>query len=201
MNDTINRDEQVAFQHRNLQNRLNYLFNNIISVKTKKQNDEGEYQPTQHEKVFIYTSMEDRGLFAMDSTSLVFKTDFKANCHEHLSSDILVRLFLDTKNRLSLVMWPREDRWPANGQTLAHREVLLENVQSLKFEFYVTKDIITALKEKHPELLENTWIPYWKQEFLVIPTIVKMTITLKNDQVLHLYFPLIDPYKIVEYPK
>ena len=70
-------------------------------------------------------------------TSLILTFDNGVRIDPNFSGDILGRLYLDTKHRLHLAMWPL--RVPQPHQYM-QEEILLDHVVDISFEFYASPE-------------------------------------------------------------
>jgi Prokaryotic N-terminal methylation motif len=109
-----------------------------------------------------------------------------------VSQDVLGRLYLDNHGRFCLATWPEPSKWLQEGHQLEFspviREVLLENVESLAFEFYMPPDksqdnaietkMVSAGHEKtYPQLGE--WQAEWPITHDTLPALVKVVVQQK----------------------
>lgn len=110
---------------------------------------------------FFFTPVEDELLFSYNNG---------ANLDPVFSGEVLGRLFLDDKGHLVMLTWPPRKLWPEGGFPSFRREVLLENVEAVQFQFFATaKDTLTA-----------RWVESWTRESQDLPGIIQLTITLKG---------------------
>jgi type II secretory pathway pseudopilin PulG len=135
----------------------------------------------------FFTSNDLGGLLAENTPSLVFIFQNGVSLNPQLANHVLARLYLDKQKRLCLAKWPSPDRWDQTKSLKAHQEILMENVESLSFSFYVVPErnrtIIekTAKKSARPEALvepenKGEWIHEWKKEYAHLPAMMKVLI-------------------------
>lgn len=179
---TLNREaDQIrdeTFQWRYLQNRLAYVLPRATAPS---------YRATPKEKkndFYFYTSDAENAY--MQSPSLVFTFDNGFVSDPMFSGPVLARLFLN-KGALRLAIWPLP-RCARQGNPPMLQEVLLENVESLSFDFYNPQPATGAPKpekEIFPKPTEepaiNLWTLFWSIGFRQLPAIVTVKVKRKND--------------------
>lgn len=122
-----------------------------------------------------------------NNLSLVFTYDNGVNLDNNLANHVLGRLFIDKKDNLVLGTWPSPKRWGVNPNLEMKREVLLENVSDLNFEFYVPpkreRDLVLKPKQQAVEIApENHWHKSWSYRLNQLPPMIKIHMTKKNDK-------------------
>lgn len=168
------KQEDIAFQMRYLESRLSTILPATLSERDLKDN------------FFFFTSGDLHGLLAPNNPSLVFVFDGGVNFNEQQVSQLLGRLYLDQKQRFCLATWPVHKEWDPNRPPHPRKEVLLEGVEHVKFEFFMApqKDRSLVNKgKKTQDSLEKTLIPSgwrsdWRQENGMLPAMMKIEITL-----------------------
>lgn len=177
------------FHIRYAENRLGYVLTRTVGAKDKL----GD---------FAFFSLNDAGIGMKGSQTLVFSFDNGICLDKIFSNDVVGRLLLMPNGDLSLIYWPIPKRWTDSMQSLPMKqEVLLKGVQSLSFEFFVapptTKPKTDPKLEQKSEaknvtVLPSGWYPQlWMQEFSQLPAMVKVMITMtENDEKLLYVFPL-----------
>lgn len=136
LNTASEKAQKEIFHVQYAENRLSQVLTEAIAEKQKNH-------------LYFYTSGDLGGLFATGSPSLVFQYETGTDLDDSRAVTALGRLFLDKQNRLSLATWPdpTDERPDAINLSIADKktskakvEVLLENVSSLRFQFYVAPD-------------------------------------------------------------
>lgn len=136
----------------------------------------------------FFSTTEGNEVIKEGSTSLIFTYNNGISLNRQFASHVLGRLFLDTQNRLVLATWPVPKRWKEGKTPEIKKEILLENVQSLSFSFFVapsadrTKvvEISESVKNKkvYTPSPPGTWIPEWKYDYYELPAMLKINIKL-----------------------
>ena len=99
------------------------------------------------EKDFVFFSVKDDGVTKPGSENLIFSFDNAISLDKSHAAHVLGRLYVDKNGNLMLAYWPSPKRWGSGGEMPAiKKELLLEGVESLSFEFYIAP----AKKEKEP---------------------------------------------------
>jgi type II secretory pathway component PulJ len=190
LNNKADEMEKESFQLRYVESKLSFIFPRTISQKNKKD-------------FFFFTSQDPGGLFASGNPqSLVFTFDRGVNLSKQFSNLVLSQMYLDTNHRLVLATWPAPSRWAEGGHIQMKFEVLMENVDALKFWFFIApnkkwKDKGTS-SQTNPQTNpptnpptnkvevvvnpspEGGWIDHWSQDFKQLPAIIKMEIKRKG---------------------
>jgi len=121
--------QKESFKMRYVENRLSQIFPKAVSSNTR------------YKDFFFFTVSDPGNLFLQGSpVSLIFTYDNDTDKNKLLSNHVLGRLFLDKERRLSLATWPSRIRWPEGGTPPMKLEVLLDEVDALKIEFFVPPD-------------------------------------------------------------
>ena len=169
------RDE--TFQWRYLQDRLSYILPRATAppyraTKKEKKND-------------FYFYLSDFESSDIKPHSLVFTYDNGFVADPRFSGTVLARLYLSGQT-LRLAIWPLPRcSSPPNPPML--QEVLLENVESVKFEFYNPPDVTGASKparEVFPKPTETPpfeWTSFWPMTYSQLPALVKITVKRQED--------------------
>jgi hypothetical protein len=98
---------------------------------------------------FFYTSDHTGALQFSHTPSLTFLFDNKASIEPDRSNTLLGRLYVDSQKRLCLMTWPAPTNKKAwSSIPPSKKEILLENVSGLSFEFYVPPDRDRSLVQK-----------------------------------------------------
>jgi len=179
----IDQSRTEEFHMRFVEKRLDDIFTNIVSTKNKKD--------------FVFFSIGDEGIAMPGSQSLIFTFD-NGNCLDKRFSNIVVgRLILDPYGNLFLVIWPLpEPQGISNASWPVKKEILLSGVESLKFEFFVppTYDKKGMPKDAPEPEPKGGWRQQpWLQEFLQLPVMVKVIVSMPKGKESSLYvFPLLE---------
>lgn len=159
---------------------------------------------------FFFTVTDPGSVFAHASpTSLIFSFNNGVDLSKLFSNTVIARIFLDTKKRLCMAVWPSQTRWVSGGQIPMKFEVLLEDVDSLKFGFFVAPDKKWQLDQtanpatppKTPPATpvptvvtvnpspEGSWITEWSQDFNQLPALIRIEVVRKG-RTEYFIFPL-----------
>lgn len=154
--------QKEEFKQNLVEKRLSNLFSKIIPSS----NMNPDY--------FFYTSEP----FQLGGKqNLVFTYDAGVDLNQDLSNHILGRLYLDS-DQLILSSWSSPNKWEFNPKPVMKKEVLLDHVNEMHFEFYVppNRDRSHFVKQvKNDEKLEeNVWLKSWKQSYHELPAIVRI---------------------------
>lgn len=140
MNTEAERTQKENFQLRYAENRLSRIFPNTHSERTEK-------------KHFYFFTSNAEGM--LKTPSLVFMFNNKVKLCSSFSSDVLGRLYLDEqKKQLCLALWPSPRRWESGVPPMT-KEVLLDNVETLSFEFYVAPKRDRSKVETKKKIVSN----------------------------------------------
>ena len=179
--------QRDMFQLRYLENRLANILPRAIS----------EYDT--EKDFYFFTSPDPANLFKQDSKSLIFTYDRKIDLDKPFSTHTLGRLYLDKEGRLTLGIWPSKNRWDLAKGTLPpmKKEILLENVEDLSFEFYAApaknRSRLRGKNQKeikHPvEPEKDSWLKEWLNDYLQLPAIIKVKVK-QNNKWIVFAFPL-----------
>lgn len=177
----------------------------------------------------LFFTVQENSLSLPSAPHLIFLYDNHANLNPDLSSTVLGRLYIDQEHRLCLATWPfYMKKTPFELGEDFQKEVLLENVETLSYEFFVPPDRDRQIVQKNlsyqedegeqqkPEnagqtseeplsLPGNAWTTSWKREYKMIPGMIKLHITLKADSShkeahgITFAFPLPNSKKVIIY--
>lgn len=140
MNTEAERTQKENFQLRYAENRLSRIFPTTLSERTEK-------------KHFYFFTSNAEGM--LKTPSLVFTFNNGLKLCASFASEVLGRLYLDEqKKQLCLALWPSPKRWE-NGMPPMTKEVLLDNVESLAFNFYVAPKRDRSKVETKKTLVSN----------------------------------------------
>ena len=158
---------EESYQQRYAQFRLNEVLPKSIRAGSSKSFD-------------FFTS---KG-FSSDHSSLVFVYNRGVDIYPWLSNLVLSRLYLNgNTGELCLVSWPIPSKEREESPPMK-REVLLNRVKSVSFQFFTPPDLKKKIDNKHPittgaETLESPkgqWIPYWDKRFKELPALVEVKV-------------------------
>lgn len=162
-----------------------------------------------YDHIFVLTP-DNSGLYLNHNPSLLFTYDHCVHLNKEFANQVLGRLYLDPEGRFSLAMWPAPKRWIPDG-SLPHmkKEILMENVESVEFEFYGApqkKMPKTTRQISKPAMLPTEywaeWRPEWHWDFEQQPALVKLIIKRVGiDEKLVYIFPLPNTYYPIIYEK
>lgn len=193
--------QKEGFELRYIENRFSKIFPSALPPVKKNQD------------FFFFTVSDPGGIFAQSSPiNLIFCYDNGVDLSKQFSNQVLARLFLDAKKRLCLATWPIPSRWKIGTNPPIKFEVLLEDVESLKFWFFIAPDKkwqFEKEKEDHAEVPsppnpqdgtpikvvkvnpspEGDWVQEWSQDFMQLPALIKVEI-LRRGKVDFFTFPL-----------
>lgn len=126
LNTEAERAQKESFQMRYVENRLAKIMPQTFSEREMK-------------KYFYFYTSQAEGL--LKSPSLLFTYYNGVKLDSPFSNEVLGRLYLDEqKKQLCMATWPSPKRWKLGEAPPMSKEVLMENVESLAFEFYVAPD-------------------------------------------------------------
>lgn len=149
---------------------------------------------------FFFTSNEP---YNPNSQSLVFCFNNGSQYDKPFSSDVIARLYLDEQRHLALAIWPHKASWKEGSLPIAKKQILLEEVEELSFEFFATPpkefSSIESLGQGVPDTTENL-ISEWKKEYQTTPATVHIHIT-KNGETKTLSYAIIRRPQPIIYQK
>lgn len=192
----IDKVKKEHFQLRYVENRLSSILPRAINEKDKKE--------------FTFFSLNDEGISLNGSQSLIFTFDNDVSRDSVFSNNVIGRLYLDKQGFLTLAYWPSPKRQEKGSPVPMKKEVLLEGVDSLDFEFFIPPEKLgeANLNKAHdnpsPEPKGGWRKQLWLKEFKKLPAMVKMNVGIKetNDgkkEVLSFVFPLVNSVTPVIY--
>ena len=107
-----------------------------------------------------------------DTPSLIFTFDNGIKREVGFSYDVIARLTVTKKGELALFTWPNT-RLQVSRPSNVHKEVLLENIQAIQFEFWQgTPDKNNSANEQKSE-----WVDVWPKSKRDRPLLLRLTIT------------------------
>lgn len=175
LNRKVDKLEQKAFMMSYVQSRLNQTIAKSIASSNSNNSD-----------YFFFTSQASNESIKERTPSLLFTYDNGVQLDKPFSNTVLGRLYIDNYNALRLSTWPSPKRWSEFNSPPIKNEILMENIKSLTFAFYVSpeKDVSPFLPKSKaskgdPDLPiepKDHWHTDWKQEYRQLPAIIKLTI-------------------------
>jgi len=171
INTQIEKVQKEQFQRAYVQKRLSTVIPKIIAPIS------------QNNDFFFYTSSSWDGLTKDGAPSLVLTFDHGVNLDKDHASNVIGRIFLDPQGNLCLATWPSPKRWEPGRQPSMKKEILLSNVHSLSFEFYVPPERARDLLVKGEEIKAipaNSWHKEWRQEYRALPPMMRLHVTQIN---------------------
>lgn len=194
INAEMDKDQNESFKKLFVENRLSHILPKTVSIKDPSKD------------FHFFTSRDQGGLFNSGTASLVFSFDNGVQLDKNMSYHVIGRLFLDPEGNLTLAKWPAEKRWKENESPPMSKEILLENIDTLSFAFFVPPD--RGRKEaalgssfpapkaafEIPAEIKGRWVEEWSKEYHQLPAIVKITLVQKDalgkGEILNFAFPL-----------
>lgn len=184
LNNLYDEAQQESFQLRFLANRLSNVLPKAVPDQTAKKD------------FYFFSEPDYHGTFRNNSPSLVFTFDNGVDIDKNFSNHVLGRLYLDRQGNLTLGMWPSPARWAEGEIPPMKKAVLMENVSSLSFQFFIPQEKTEGAipnNKKNPKVEPSprlSWVSRWQQNYQQLPAIVKVEIVL-NDNQEHTYaYPL-----------
>lgn len=175
--------DKIKAEHFNLryvENRLSAILPRTINEKNKKE--------------FTFFSLNDDSIGMPGSQSLIFAFDNDVSRDSVFSNNVIGRIFVDKQGRLTLAYWPTPQRHEKGTPIPIKKEILLEGVDSLSFEFFIpperkddkpqgkpSEKISEKSSEKPSPEPKGGWRKQlWSKEFNTIPAMIKLHVGLKN---------------------
>jgi len=188
--------QKNGFKLRYIEGRFSNIFPRAVSESDPKKD------------FFFFTVSDISGIFANHSPlSLIFTFDNGVDLSKLFSNHVIARIFLDTRGRLCMATWPSNKRWTSGANIPMKLEVLLEEVESLKFWFFIAPDkkwqlenntgnqtqpppppTTTVVTTVNPTP-EGGWIHEWSQDYKQLPAIIKIEVV-RNKKSEFFTFPL-----------
>lgn len=176
---------------------LTFFYNQVININRKMDRTENEafkmlYVESRLSSIlpkvppvsdpdiefFFFTDTDVSGLLKPGSQSLVFTFDNGVKLDRQISYYVVGRLFLDNKGRFILASWPTPKRWKEGEAVQMKKEILMENVDSLEFKFFVPPEKGKVDPNSGWPVGEaGSWISSWTKEIQKVPPLVKILLT------------------------
>lgn len=172
----LDKTREENFRRLYLQQRLT----DILSTASVEENLFG------NRELIFYTTKDENTSMLENSLILIYNNG--VNALPWFSGTVLGRLYLDKNGRLCLTTWPSPALWKKEGKVLdklpSKREILLEDVQNLSFEFYVPpiaeevkvkpKEVTTGREKIEPA--PGEWHKEWPDAYRELPALVKVVV-------------------------
>lgn len=127
---------------------------------------------------FVFFSDSDSsGLIKPGSQSMVFSFDNGVKLDKMISCYVIGRLFVDEKGNFTLATWPTPKRWVETQQISMKKEILMENVDSIEFSFFVPPRKGEKPVEGWPAGEAGQWISSWSKDIGLAPPLIKIILT------------------------
>lgn len=91
-------------------------------------------------KDFVFFSINDDSGSKPGSQGLIFTFFNGISLDKEIANHALGRIYLDNDNNLVFAYWPSPKRWEKDKFPEMKKEILLENVDDVKFEFFIPPD-------------------------------------------------------------
>lgn len=172
--------EKLAFEQSYIEMRLARIFSQAIVPDNKN--------------FFFYTG---------DNNHLILS--FKNGIHfdKKMTNDVLGRLYLDKNHNLCLALWPSPDRWKEGDKESIEmkKEILLCDVESLSYEFYVPPErdrsrIAKIILNIEPK---GAWHKEWSRDYKQLPAMIRIHIKRKSGELLTFAYPIPKSNLVVMY--
>jgi hypothetical protein len=177
---------------------LRYVESRLISVLPKA---------IQKGTEFCFFSIENDTVSAPGCQSLILTYNNDICLDNPFSNTVVGRLFVDAKERLTFVYWPSPKLWENLDVVIPmKKEILLEGVNSLSFEFYVApskkensqesenekqpKPSTPTDQKKGPEPKGAWRRDLWSSEFQELPALIRVKVGTKEMGTMVFAFPL-----------
>lgn len=210
VNSVMEKEQEISFKKLLLSTRLAAILPQALgspkAASSKKAAEStGEF--------FFYSSLANDSFTKGGTQTLTVAFDNGITLDPAFSNDVLGRLYVNTKNQFCLAMWPLPDRWEELSLPPIKHEILFENVESLRFEFYLPpvknrKLILSANTFRGPPKEDallvlgatGEWRDAWLQEYNELPSLVRVILTVKDVPVpLIFVYPLPQSRYIIVY--
>lgn len=200
--------KEENFRLRYLETRLADILPKTIAANDKKQD-------------FVFFSVEEDPLTKPGSQSLIFTFENGVSLDKEISNHALGRIYLDKDSRLMLAYWPSPKRWEIGILPEMKKELLLEDVEGLRFGFFVPpqkkgkKEIADQAAEKDTKIKETSddeakgkpvpspqgdWHRQaWLKEYESLPTMVRVIVLRKGKPAITFAFPMANAKEHVIY--
>lgn len=190
LNAATEKEQEIVFKKLLLSTRLASILPQAIG--SPKANLTKKDVSSQGGDFFFYSSPANDSFTKGGTQTLTLTFDNGINLNPSFSYHVLGRLYVDTENRFCLALWPSPTWWDEMAVPPMKHEILFENVEDLRFEFYLPpikdrKAILPnstrgASKEDSLLILGPTgeWKDSWLQEYNELPSLIRVILTVKG---------------------
>jgi hypothetical protein len=165
INRKMDQAENKAFKLLYVENRLMHILPKIAPSTDKDI------------EFFFFSDSDTSGFTKAGSQSLVFTFDNGVQLDKQMSCYVVGRLYLDLESRLILATWPVPKRWVENTNVPMKKEILMENIDTLEFRFFVPPEKGKDPFKGWPQGEAGQWISFWPSDVDVAPPLVKIVLT------------------------
>lgn len=198
MNEKVCQREKMISQSHQV---LSRVFSQAVLLETPTTGKSKDKKP-EEEKFFFFTS--ELALSKGVSQSLVFSFNNGVDRDPQFANEVLARIYVDEKHCLCLAIWPLTSLKQGLSPSIMRKEILVDNVLSLRFSFYQppdekkltvqTSDIQTGDLQKKPSPGKHQ---EWLQDYQQLPRLINLLLTMKGDEsnpvVFSYLLPTLDP--------
>jgi hypothetical protein len=183
LNSQTKKIQEDSFKKRYAQYRLG----DVLPKIELERKEDGKKKKTKDRQFFLSEESND----LRQEGSLVFSFERGYDIQPKFAGNVLAMIYLDDKEQLCMGIFPQPSDWKAGKTPPMRREVLLDRVEALSFEFYVprkvgkiveTKQITTGKNQLEPQ---SGWLKEWSPNYIGLPAMIKIHITrraLTNDK-------------------
>jgi hypothetical protein len=126
---------------------------------------------------FFFSESDVSGVIKAGSQSLVFTFDNGVKLDKQMSCYVIGRLYLDLTGRFILATWPVPKRWSDIESVPMKKEILMENIDSLEFRFFVPPERGKDPQKGWPPGEAGHWISFWPMDIGMAPPLMKVILT------------------------
>lgn len=200
----LDKVQKESFEKRYVEN----ILSDVLPKATSEKDPKNDF--------VFFTAPEEIGL--TKSPSLIFTFDNGIDIDKVFSNNVIGRLFVDPSGRLILAYWPSPKRWDGNPSPPMKKEILLEGVDSLGFEFFIApkkdsepkKETATkdekkstdkpeAEKDVDPEPQGDWRKDNWPADYKQLPAMIKLNLTLNSKEKLTFVYPFPNTKRPITY--
>ncbi len=131
------------------------------------------FAPSENKDIeFIFFTTDEAG----KGQNLIFSFDNNVKLDKTMSFNVIGRLYLDEKGNLILATWPARKRWKEGELPTMKKEILVENIDSLQFQFFDLEDELKG------------WVSVWpKDKGKKLPPVLKVILKRKDEEIVYAY--------------
>jgi type II secretory pathway pseudopilin PulG len=111
-----------------------------------------------------------------DFPSLVLSYINGARLNPTQAGFILARLYVNAQHQLCLVSWPYPQEGKEPFYEEMQKEILMEGIESLKWECFAAPD------DQKTEFKRLVWLEEWLYAYKELPVLLKLSLTLQNQE-------------------